>query len=168
MDDTPQMNKLLKLLGEHRLAIERQKGREARMSAATLMEQHTITQIQNDSTKLDDENEKTSSAILNRNHVDHSGPSTPTLGNRKGSANSPRKTGALSRFSAPWSDSEDSEEDETTLEVGEEAVAGMRFCPLMAISRFPYKYLSANKRLMEGVADTAFNDGKFWERRWTV
>ncbi|KAM5445254.1 hypothetical protein MaudCBS49596_007677 [Microsporum audouinii] len=40
------------------------------------------------------------------------------------------------------------------------------FCPLMAISRFPYKYIRGDN--MVHIAHTYFDGGKFWDRPWDV
>ena len=40
------------------------------------------------------------------------------------------------------------------------------FCPIVAVSKFPYKYLPRSES--ERVADRFFNAGRFWSRRWDL
>lgn len=40
------------------------------------------------------------------------------------------------------------------------------FCPLVAVSRFPYKFIHGE--LTQPVANEFFAEGKFWERRWDL
>ena len=42
------------------------------------------------------------------------------------------------------------------------------FCPLMAVSKYPYKFLAANSATCEKVSQLYFASGKFWDRKWTV
>ena len=49
---------------------------------------------------------------------------------------------------------------------GELAPLGEKFCPILAVSRYPYRHLG--KDLSEIVADCYFNAGKFWERSWDM
>lgn len=42
----------------------------------------------------------------------------------------------------------------------------MTFCPIMAISKFPYKYVSP--QYSEAVAGALFNGGKFWDRTFDL
>ncbi|KAI9749760.1 MAG: hypothetical protein M4579_006750 [Chaenotheca gracillima] len=50
--------------------------------------------------------------------------------------------------------------------LGQLAAAGRSFCPLKAISKYPYKYVP--KRVQEPVASSFFASGKFWEKGWEV
>ncbi|OJD26297.1 hypothetical protein ACJ73_02326 [Blastomyces percursus] len=43
---------------------------------------------------------------------------------------------------------------------------GRLFCPISAISRFPYKYIRG--RDGERIAQHFFNEGKFWKRPWDI
>ena len=40
------------------------------------------------------------------------------------------------------------------------------FCPLLAISRYPYRFLK--DKLSQSVASRFFDRGKFWSRSWDV
>ena len=40
------------------------------------------------------------------------------------------------------------------------------FCPIVGISRYPYKHV--NRDISEVVADLFFNEGKFWTRHWDL
>lgn len=52
------------------------------------------------------------------------------------------------------------------LQLGELALPGEKFCPVLAVSRYPYRHVS--KELSEIVASSFFNAGKFWERTWDM
>lgn len=53
--------------------------------------------------------------------------------------------------------------------VGEVAAAGLCFVPVLALSRFPYKFLTKDAyHASEDIADGFFNDGKFWTRSWDM
>lgn len=52
------------------------------------------------------------------------------------------------------------------LQLGELGLNGEKFCPILAVSRYPYRNLG--KDLSEVVADSYFNAGKFWERTWDM
>lgn len=43
---------------------------------------------------------------------------------------------------------------------------GRLFCPISAVSRFPYKYIRGNAG--EQIAQRFFNEGKFWNRSWDM
>lgn len=43
---------------------------------------------------------------------------------------------------------------------------GMQFVPILAVSKFPYKYMSA--RNGETVSKQFFAGGRFWERSWDL
>lgn len=49
---------------------------------------------------------------------------------------------------------------------GEVASEGMSFCPILAVAKFPYKYIS--KRFSDAVSDKFFNKGQFWNRKWDL
>lgn len=40
------------------------------------------------------------------------------------------------------------------------------FCPLIAVSRFPYRFIHGD--LSQAVASAFFDGGKFWKRRWNM
>jgi hypothetical protein len=46
------------------------------------------------------------------------------------------------------------------------APLGMNFCPLIAITKFPYKFVS--KQYMQQIASAFFDEGKIWNRDWEV
>lgn len=46
------------------------------------------------------------------------------------------------------------------------ASPGQPFCPLMAVARFPYRYIQGG--LSQTVASRFFDRGKFWERSWDL
>ena len=52
------------------------------------------------------------------------------------------------------------------LQLGELAPLGVKFCPVLAVSRYPYRHVG--KDLSEIVASSYFNAGKFWERTWDM
>lgn len=52
------------------------------------------------------------------------------------------------------------------LEVGTLASLDENFCPVLAVSKYPYRFVA--KELSEVLADAFFNGGKFWERPWDV
>lgn len=52
------------------------------------------------------------------------------------------------------------------LHIGELAPSGEKFCPILAVSRYPYRHVG--KELSEIVAGGFFNAGKFWERTWDM
>ena len=49
---------------------------------------------------------------------------------------------------------------------GQPAPSGLRFVPILAAAKFPYKYMS--RRFSEDVSNKFFNDGKFWDRKWNL
>ncbi len=51
-------------------------------------------------------------------------------------------------------------------ELGQISPPGWSFCPIVAVSKYPYRYLS--KPDSETVANRFFNEGKFWEREWEL
>lgn len=42
----------------------------------------------------------------------------------------------------------------------------MDFCPWLAVSRFPYKYVRGDDS--DRIAKSFFDQGKFWERTWDM
>lgn len=70
---------------------------------------------------------------------------------------------------APKDENEDQyvaifEDPATPLET-EVCVSG-RFCPLIAVSRFPYRFMYGDPS--QPVASAFFDGGKFWKRRWSM
>ena len=50
--------------------------------------------------------------------------------------------------------------------VGEPAPLGLNFCPLLAVAKFPYKFVP--KKLLQPIATAFFDEGKVWTRGWDV
>lgn len=40
------------------------------------------------------------------------------------------------------------------------------FCPIIAVSRYPYKYIKGE--LSKNIVQKFFDEGKFWNREWTL
>jgi hypothetical protein len=55
---------------------------------------------------------------------------------------------------------------EDGMKLGQVSVVGQAFCPVLSVSKFPYRYISKNDS--EIVADKFFNAGKFWLRSWDL
>ena len=49
---------------------------------------------------------------------------------------------------------------------GEPAPFGVRFCPFIAVTKLPYKFV--NKQFMQQIATAFFDAGKIWNREWDV
>lgn len=43
---------------------------------------------------------------------------------------------------------------------------GLRFCPLLAVVKLPYRYLG--QAYMQAIATTFFDGGKIWNREWEL
>lgn len=52
--------------------------------------------------------------------------------------------------------------------VGKPAPIGMRFCPIQAIQKLPYKIMHNDKVVAPMMDQQFFNEGKFWRRTWTL
>jgi len=53
--------------------------------------------------------------------------------------------------------------------VGEVAPTDIRFCPILALSKFPYKFLGrSNQNSQQAIATAFFDQGKFWGRTWNL
>lgn len=50
--------------------------------------------------------------------------------------------------------------------IGKLAPNHQAFCPILAVSKYPYKFVSS--QISEHIAQKFFNDGKFWYRAWDV
>ena len=62
-----------------------------------------------------------------------------------------------------------SEHDTAHGEVGELPPLEMTFCPILAVSKFPYKFMSTSSAFMsEEVSRHFFAADKFWMRQWTM
>ncbi len=51
-------------------------------------------------------------------------------------------------------------------QVGQLSSLSTTFCPILAVAKFPYKYIT--KEHQERVAQAFFAGGKFWERTWDL
>lgn len=49
---------------------------------------------------------------------------------------------------------------------GEPAATGTSFCPFLAISKFPYKYVDSSFR--QPIATAFFDEGKIYNRKWDL
>jgi hypothetical protein len=49
---------------------------------------------------------------------------------------------------------------------GRLAPPDLEFCPILALSKFPYKFIE--KKSMQSVATEFFDGGKFWDRKWNL
>ena len=60
----------------------------------------------------------------------------------------------------------------TGRQLGDMAEVNVSFCPIMAVSKYPYRFMSsqgpANKMLADQVSKELFAGGKFWQRQWSV
>jgi hypothetical protein len=54
----------------------------------------------------------------------------------------------------------------TKLQPGDLAPFGKGFCPIVALSKFPYKFVPASVK--QEVASKFFDGGKFWMRDWDL
>ena len=52
--------------------------------------------------------------------------------------------------------------------IGELAKPGMDFCPIVAVSKFPYKYMDPQSQISDKVSKGYFANEKFWNREWTL
>ena len=52
--------------------------------------------------------------------------------------------------------------------IGQLSDPGEIFCPILAVSRLPYKFINANQTTRDIISQQFFASGKFWDRRWTV
>ena len=48
----------------------------------------------------------------------------------------------------------------------EPAPLGLNFCPFIAITKLPYKFVK--REFMQGIATAFFDEGKIWSREWDV
>ena len=59
--------------------------------------------------------------------------------------------------------------DTANREVGELPPLEMTFCPILAVSKFPYKFMSTSSAFIsEDVSRHFFAADKFWMRKWTM
>jgi len=53
--------------------------------------------------------------------------------------------------------------------LGEVSPIGFRFCPILALAKFPYKYLPRSAwSSQRAIASKFFDEGKFWQREWNL
>jgi len=60
------------------------------------------------------------------------------------------------------------DQDEMKRSLGDLSPAGMGFVPLLALAKYPYKFLSATPTVVDRVSKGFFAAEKFWSRKWTV
>lgn len=78
-----------------------------------------------------------------------------------------RPTSEVISEDSPFTSSEDSsEQSNMDPRFGEVAPSGMRFTPIKALMKFPYKYMSS--KYQDTVSDKFFSKGLFWERSWDL
>ena len=60
----------------------------------------------------------------------------------------------------------------TQRRIDDMAAVNVSFCPIIAVSKFPYRFMSsngpANKMLVDQISQGLFAEGKFWDRAWSV
>lgn len=52
--------------------------------------------------------------------------------------------------------------------LGQLAGLGQSFCPILAVSKYPYRYLYPSSTTADEVSQSFFATGKFWTRKWTM
>jgi hypothetical protein len=52
--------------------------------------------------------------------------------------------------------------------VGELAPRNAEFCPILAVSRYPYKYMDPKSAISDKVSKAYFANEKFWKREWSL
>ena len=52
--------------------------------------------------------------------------------------------------------------------LGQLASSGQSFCPILAVSKYPYRYLYSSSATVDLVSQSFFAAGKFWARKWTM
>lgn len=52
--------------------------------------------------------------------------------------------------------------------LGQLASFGQTFCPILAVSKYPYRYLYTSSATADLVSQNFFAAGKFWARKWTM
>lgn len=53
--------------------------------------------------------------------------------------------------------------------LGEVSPLGCRFCPILALAKFPYRYLIRSAwSSQQLIASKFFDEGKFWQREWNL
>jgi len=53
--------------------------------------------------------------------------------------------------------------------LGEVSPLGLRFCPILALAKFPYRYLPKSAwSSQQLIASKFFDEGKFWQREWNL
>ncbi|MCJ1475032.1 hypothetical protein MMC13_003692 [Lambiella insularis] len=45
---------------------------------------------------------------------------------------------------------------------------GIGYCPILAVAKYPYKFMKGSAALTEQVACNFFSAAKFWDRKWTL
>lgn len=52
--------------------------------------------------------------------------------------------------------------------VGEEAPPNSNFCPILAVSKYPYRFMTATTAIVDEVSRKFFAGNEFWNRTWTL
>jgi len=62
-----------------------------------------------------------------------------------------------------------SKESTVNLRLGEAAPTNLRFCPILALAKFPYKFLPGHAiKSSQAIATRFFDKDQFWERTWDL
>lgn len=60
------------------------------------------------------------------------------------------------------------DQDEQKRSLGDISPSGMGFVPILALAKYPYKFLLASPSIVDSVSKGFFAAEKFWGRKWTV
>ena len=114
-------------------------------------------------------NDELNSEDLEPRILGHDGES-PTSTKRGRRRNRRKRSAALSDSTAVSENHQPSPIDKSLdgRTVGELASLDMTFCPVAAVSKYPYKYMRASPTVSEVVSRNYFAAGIFWMRTWTM
>ncbi|MCJ1256446.1 hypothetical protein MMC24_004267 [Lignoscripta atroalba] len=114
-------------------------------------------------------NDELNSEDLEPRILGHDGES-PTSTKRGRRRNRRKRSAALSDSTAVSENHQPSPIDKSLdgRTVGELASLDMTFCPVAAVSKYPYKYMRASPTVSEVVSRNYFAAGIFWMRTWTI
>lgn len=79
---------------------------------------------------------------------------------------STQKKKKKTKRSRPLADVVDQDEQKRSL--GDKSPPGIGFVPILALAKYPYKFLSASPSIVDSVSKGFFAAEKFWGRKWTV
>ena len=68
--------------------------------------------------------------------------------------------------SRPLADMVDQDEQKRSL--GDTPPLGMGFVPILAVAKYPYKFMTASPTIVDNVSKGFFAAEKFWGRKWTL